>query len=109
VALKIRDPAFVTLTRRKTLAAATDRSDELWQAAAALYEQWRRQRPAPVRLIGVGVTGLTEAAGRQLGLFDERERQRQSRLDNTLDQIRERYGDNAIKRAANPPEDPDAP
>ncbi len=98
VTLKVRSPDFVTLTRRKTLPAMTDSTDELWQAVAELYETWRRQRPTPVRLIGVGVSGFAEEQGRQLPLFGREEDARRKRLDRTMDEIQDRFGKGAIKR-----------
>jgi hypothetical protein len=52
-----------------------------------------------VRLIGVGVTGLAEA-GRQLDLFAEAGQLRAARLARTIDALREKYGDQAVRRAA---------
>jgi DNA polymerase IV len=98
VTLKIRSSDFVTLTRRTTLAQATDRTDVLWRAAAELLEAWAHERSGRVRLIGVGVSQLADPSGQQLGLFEQRSDARQQRLDQTIDAIRRRFGDDAIAR-----------
>jgi DNA polymerase-4 len=101
VAIKLRYADFKTLTRQTTLAAPTDAGPELYEAALALLRAAWDTRQA-VRLIGVGATNL-EAAARQLSLFaspDDAAVERQARLDAALDRIRERYGDDAVRRAS---------
>jgi DNA polymerase IV len=57
VQLKARYADFSTVTRAQTLAAPTDQTRTIWQAAVALLE--RLPRPgAPLRLLGVGVSGF---------------------------------------------------
>ena len=56
---------------------------------------WTRGRP--VRLIGVGVSGLGPPT-RQLGLWDDTH-QKEADLLSAVDQLRERYGRDIIRRA----------
>jgi DNA polymerase-4 len=105
VAIKIRSGDFTTLTRRTTLPAPTDHTDEIWQAAKDLFEAWTRKRPFPVRLLGMGVSGLSSPIGNQLNLFDHAQTARDQRLDHTLDEIRDRFGDDAVSRGG-PPRQP---
>lgn len=94
VKLKLRWSDFTTLTRQITLAQPTDDSEELRLAALRLFEQaWQGQL---VRLIGVGVSGLSEDA-RQLSLWDE-PNEKEERLWQTLETLRKRFGDQAIRR-----------
>jgi NifB/MoaA-like Fe-S oxidoreductase len=61
---------------------------------------WDRRKK--VRLIAVGVTKF-ETERRQLSLFEEageEAREKLERLSEAVDQIREKYGDDAIRRAA---------
>ncbi|GMU83704.1 MAG: DNA polymerase IV [Planctomycetota bacterium] len=97
VKLKLRTPAFVTLSRQATLDGPTDRTDVLWAAAAGLFEVWSRVEPSALRLIGVGVGHLSDDVGRQFSLFEQSDARRRQ-LDRTLDAIRERFGDRAITR-----------
>jgi DNA polymerase-4 len=98
VNLKVRSGDFTTLTRSVTLAAAVDRTDEFWTAAAGLFETWARRRPFAVRLIGIGVSSLVPPAGQQLTLFDQAEAERRRQLDRAVDEICDKFGKRAIGR-----------
>lgn len=96
VAIKLRWPSFQTITRQVTLARPTDSSLDIYRAAADLLTATLK-RGTKVRLLGVRATNL--AGGRQLELFDET-REKRARLDKAVDDICERFGDKAIRRAA---------
>jgi DNA polymerase-4 len=102
VTLKIRSGDFTTITRRVTLEAATDQTDLLWQAVGELFGRWSRQEAFPVRLIGMGVSQLSDGTGQQLSLFGQEEARRRRALDRTLDTIRDRFGEDAIARGKAP-------
>ncbi len=100
VKLKLRYSDFQTLTRQVTMEAPTDLEQVIFDQAARLLDKaWDRRRK--VRLIGVGVSKF-ETEERQLSLFegadDERE-EKLRRLSQAVDRIREKYGDEAIRRA----------
>lgn len=98
VTLKLRHGDFETHTVSHTLEEATDQSAELCHAAATLFDQWASARFRPLRLIGVTLSSLTDRPARQLGLFDQAQRDRQSRLDHAADTIAQRFGARAIRR-----------
>jgi DNA polymerase IV len=54
----------------------------------------------PVRLVGMGVSGLDDTGLVQGMLFDSEERQRQSRVDAVADEIKERFGAGALRRGS---------
>ena len=96
VVLKMRYPDFKTITRRATLAQPTDLAEVIHtQVMKLLQREWKKA--TRVRLIGVGVAGF--AQGRQLSLFETPD-DRLSRLSRTVDEIRARYGKDAIRRAS---------
>jgi DNA polymerase-4 len=94
VAVKIRDSSFVTMTRQRTLPAATDETDAIWTAAVELTR--REVRGMHVRLLGVAATGLTDR--HQLPLFESID-DRHRRAMAAADAIRGRFGQRAIRRA----------
>ncbi|NLE29342.1 MAG: DNA polymerase IV [Phycisphaerae bacterium] len=98
VTIKLRRPDFATITRSETLNSPTDRTDELWNTVSGLFEIWANRQPFAVRLIGAGLSSLVPYQGRQLMLFDREENERKQHLDQTVDQIRSKFGFDAITR-----------
>ncbi|MBN1399524.1 MAG: DNA polymerase IV [Anaerolineae bacterium] len=98
VRLKLRFPDFHTVTRQSRLEQPTDQGPVIYDVAQQLL---RAHLPAQrkVRLIGLGLTGLLEEGGYQLQLFDQSD-QRRINLDRAVDEIRERFGREAIVRAS---------
>lgn len=95
VKLKLRWKDFTTITRQKTLSQASDQDDDITTTATILFhEAWSPGRP--VRLIGVGVSGLQEG-WRQLSLWDETDL-RDRKLQATLDRLQQKYGKHAVHR-----------
>ena len=96
--LKLRYSDFATYTRQLTWPTPQDGDVVLAQAGMQLFEAaWSG---APVRLLGMGVSGVIDAA--QLDLFDADGAPRDTRLDHTLDTLRERFGNAAPKRGGAP-------
>lgn len=99
VVLKLKDPAFALTTRRRTLPAPSSDGRLLAKVALELLDAAGVRAPG-VRLSGVAATAIVAAdAPRQLTL-DEPERARGERLGETLDKIRDRFGKDAVARAA---------
>jgi DNA polymerase-4 len=98
VHLKLRFDDFKTITRAHTLVRPTHSTQEIWQAVAMMLDQRLPPRALSVRLLGVGVSGLTSQAAVQLDLFEEQDRQRQDRLDEVADTIRGKFGAGSLQR-----------
>ena len=96
VRIKIRWPDFSTFTRQMRLSQPTDQDREIYEAALKLFkDNWRPGKA--VRLLGVGVADLGPPV-RQLELFD-RGWEQDHRLLQAVDDIREKYGHRALRRA----------
>ena len=54
-----------------------------------------------IRLVGMRVDNLVEKNEVQLSLFSNSNNEKQDKLDNTIDKIKEKYGYDFIKRAGN--------
>ena len=98
VSLKLRYDDFTTLTRHNTPHVSFDGDARIVEIATALLDATLKQRNAPVRLLGVGVENLTEPAA-QLSLLDSTATD-DSALSSTLDQIRDRFGDDSVSRGS---------
>ncbi|MDX2162715.1 MAG: DNA polymerase IV [bacterium] len=100
VRLKLRWSDFTTLTRQVTIPNGVNEDDAIYEAARELFDQvWVRGRA--VRLIGVGVSGLSET-GKQLGLWEGAPDEKKRKLQSALDEIKTRFGEDMIKRGVNP-------
>lgn len=100
VHLKVRFADFSTITRSQTLRDATDITQELWQAAEEMFSHRLPAGHLPVRLLGMGVSGIDDRGLAQGLLFDQEERQKQARLDAVTDLAKERFGAGAIRRGS---------
>ncbi|MDR1612202.1 MAG: DNA polymerase IV [Planctomycetota bacterium] len=101
VFIKLRYDDFTTLTRRKTLPAATCLAAAIARHGVELLRDRTAAGKRPVRLVGVGVAGFTDQPAQKV-LFRETEQDdaRQERLERTADRIREKLGKEAIQRAS---------
>jgi DNA polymerase-4 len=101
IKLKIRWPDFSTPTRQLTLMQPTDDDEIIAEAAQRLFQQiWPPGQP--VRLIGVGISGLGTSP-RQLSLWDVPSAEdiaRQERVQAARTAIQARFGSAAIRRAS---------
>ncbi len=95
--LKLRWSDFTTITRQVQLQPPCRDGFALRDAAVKLFDE--QLLAGPVRLIGIGVAGLTTAYAEQLGLFDAPRDRRatRERLSSSIDRIRDRFGKDAIR------------
>lgn len=97
VTLKLRHDDFHTVTRRITLREGTQLDAELLAPALKLFREAFEQvraRDRGVRLIGLSATNLAEAA--EADLFEPDARQRARRLTDAVDELRAKYGFDAV-------------
>ena len=60
VTTKVRYPDFSIRTRSTSLPVGTDDAERIGELACGLLDRALRDRPGPLRLVGVGVSGLEE-------------------------------------------------
>jgi len=95
VKIKIRWPDFTTITRQVSLDQPVDQDLLIFESAFKLFErEWSPGKK--VRLIGVGVSGLSGST-RQLPLWDTRG-EKEKRLMEAMDEIHEKFGRKAVHR-----------
>ena len=99
VAVHITTFEFQYSNKQMQLMSPTDVTEELYAAACQVFRRlWDRR--TPIRQIGVGTTKVQPDAGRQYNLFDMQRYDRLEVLNRTVDEIRGRYGEDAIMRAS---------
>ena len=71
---------------------------EIYEIAKQLIDQcWKGE---PLRQIGVSVSKFADEEEVQMSLFDRVDQEKQEQLEQTVDQIRGKYGDRSIIRAS---------
>ena len=95
VAVAVRSHQLVTYRHQRRLDSPTDITNHIWQHACRLFDEcWKGE---PVRHLGVHVSELCSNDFYQLSIFD-RDIDRLTRLDQTIDQLRRRFGYDAVFR-----------
>ncbi len=98
VTLKVKLSNFKLFTRSETLEEPTELDEVIFERASKLLRRVKFGAQQ-ARLIGVGVSNLSDGAGAgQLSLFDD-SRERRSELARARDAIADRFGKSAITRA----------
>ena len=94
IQLKVRFGDFTTITRSTTLAVSVDDSHSLLEAGRQLLEL---VDPAQgVRLLGLSVSGLSSDSSKQLTFDEATSGPGWQEADRMIDEIRARFGDDAI-------------
>jgi len=101
VVVKIRDPAFNTVTRSRSIQAGSNSTLTLFRIARALLLAWRSSNQGTaVRLLGIGASGLESRFGDPYSGGIVSGNQLDSRgdqhLDRVFDDINQRYGATGI-------------
>ena len=95
VTLKIRYKDFKTITRQKKLDARFERDDIMFEVARKLFEA--NYNGDKIRLMGVSVSGLVRNGESQAEPIFEDDR-RHKIFIRVVDSIRDKFGDDSIKR-----------
>jgi DNA polymerase-4 len=99
IAIKYREADFSTYTRRTTLNNPVDTAESIFPAAHQLMKALARDAVL-VRLLGVYASNLEiDVTGKQMSLLDPAP-PKNRKLASAMDSITQRFGDQAIVRAA---------
>ena len=99
LAVSITDCEFSNSTHQKQFLCATNVTNELYQKACEIFmELWDKK--TPIRQLGVQSSKVSEESFRQYDLFDMNNYDKLSKLDKAVDNIRNKYGEDSIKRAS---------
>ena len=104
VQVTIKDPKFKSISRQKKLLTPTHLSKEISDIAIEIIKaSWNLK--ASIRMITItGINLVDENCSEQLCLFDEAnniQRNKQEKIEQAVDSIRQRYGKNAISFGSN--------
>ena len=97
VNVQIKTNEFKVFSHQRKLDTPTDSTKIIGEEAKKLLKEILKN--TPVRLIGLRVDQLVEKEQRQLSLFENKENEKQKKIDSAVDKIKEKYGYNSITRA----------
>ena len=99
VSVNIRSSDFKNYSHQKKLVNPTDSTRKLLETVLELFDEaWKKE---PIRLLGVSLTQLVDEGHYQISIFENLEYDKEKALDKTLDSIRKKYGQDAVKRLNN--------
>ena len=98
VNVQLRSKDFEDKTHQRKLMTPTSSTKEIYALAKELLEEMYRQGTS-IRLIGMRVDGLEEKQSAQISLFDNKDNEKQDKLDKVVDNLKQKYGYNSITRA----------
>ena len=97
VSVTIRDVDFNDRSHQRRLPFPTDVTSEIFEVCKELLtELWNRKKS--LRLLGVSLTDIDFDEEVQLSFFNDGKRERARAIDQTVDNIRSKYGKNMIFR-----------
>lgn len=99
VGVTIRSTEFKNQSHQRKLEEATDVTSEVFSVAETLFrELWDKR--TPLRLLGLSLTSLSHGENEQLSLFQDERREREKKMDQTVDLLRGRFGADIIRRGS---------
>ncbi len=98
VAVGIKASDFSKVSHQRKLDFATNSTSIIYDVGKQLFDEvWNGK---PIRHLAIRVADLTDTAHYQLNLLDGDQIEKKRKLDHTIDQLRERYGQTSVFRGA---------
>lgn len=107
IQITIRTPDMKTITRSRMMEVPTEDASVIYREACALFaKHWGGGKP--VRMLGVTLQTLIprEESAIQLDLFEYEQKPKKENLIRIMDQLRDKFGENAIVTAGMLGDDP---
>lgn len=99
VSVKIRSDKFKNKSHQQNLPEATDVTSQIYEISKQLFsEMWDKR--TPLRLIGIALTKIVYDEPEQLSLFVDEKKERGKKIDKAVDDLRNKFGFNTIKRGS---------
>ncbi|WP_339277280.1 DNA polymerase IV [Paenibacillus sp. FSL W8-0426] len=107
IQITIRTPEMKTITRSRMLDVPTEDATVIYREACTLFARhWGNGKP--VRMLGITLQNLIprEESAVQLDLFDYEQKPKKENLIRIMDQLRDKFGENAVVTAGMLGDDP---
>ena len=97
VSVQLRNKDFENTSHQGVISQPTDITKEIYNKAKELLEQMYNKES--IRLIGIKVDNLSKKEENQISLFDNKNNEKQEKLDKVIDSLKNKYGYNSVTRA----------
>ncbi|MDF2612430.1 MAG: DNA-directed polymerase [Clostridia bacterium] len=98
ISVTLVDTYFEYSSHQKTLVSATHVTDEIYEYVCKVFDElWDHK--TPIRHLGVHTSKLSDGKAYQYNIFDMFKYDKYEKLDKAVDKIRNKYGDDSVKRA----------
>ena len=95
ICIQLKTNKFLKYSHQKTLDISTNNTKEIYNISKELLDKIYNNEP--IRLIGIKLDNLEDIHYNQMSIFDhESKRERNEKIDKTIDKIRNKYGYNSI-------------
>lgn len=98
VSVQLRTKDFEDTSHQGKLIEATSNTKDIYQKAKQLLHEMYKIRK-PIRLVGVRIDNLIDKEEKQISLFQNKNSEKQEKLDKVIDSLKEKYGYQSITRA----------
>lgn len=95
--VQLRTKDFVDYSHQKPLKYATASTKEILETAKEIFDEMYKKEP--IRLVGLRVDNLENKDEVQISFFTQESSEKQEKLDNILDNLKNKYGYNMVTRA----------
>lgn len=98
ISVGIRDYNLEYYGHQMTIDTPTNITREIYEVACQIFDDaWNK---IPIRHLGIHTNHVSTESSRQLNIFDKVDYEKLERLDKAVDEIRNRFGMDSIKRAS---------
>lgn len=102
VSVEIKYSTFEQVSHQTQLFTPSNATQTIYQTACRLFDElWNKKA---IRLLGIRTSKLTSDTMLQMSIFDNQNNEKQKKLDQALDHIRQKFGDQSIVRASQIPQ-----
>lgn len=99
VAVTIRDTEFRNKSHQRMLVSSTDITNEIYEEVKELFDLvWDGK--TPLRLLKVAVSHLDHGENEQYSLFIDPKKEKEKKMDQAMDALRDRFGKTVISRGS---------
>ena len=98
VNVQLKDKDFRVYSHQRKMDSPTSSTKIIYNEVKKLTNELYKKGTL-IRLVGVRVDNLIDEKDKQISLFEDEQNEKQEKIDNALDKLKDKYGYNFIKRA----------